>query len=106
VAGAPGLTGHVVSAVRRHERRQFQRLTAPFDLPFYRDPLFRWGWVLSTLGCLVLAAGAVAKGDLQGVAGVFQALVIVLGAPLVLTWSIFGVVGGSIRGFRRGWKGP
>jgi hypothetical protein len=97
----------VVSAVRRRERRPFQTFTAPFDLPFYRDPLFRWGWALSTLGCLVLAAGAVAKGDVHhGVAGVFQTLDIVLGAPLVLTWLVFGAIGGSIRGFRRGWKGP
>jgi hypothetical protein len=90
-------------AVKRYYVRTFTR---PFDEPFYRDQLFRWGFALSTVGCLVLIVVSTATGEVHGVEGIFEALVVVLYVPSWLTWLIFGGLGGSVRGARRGWKEP
>ena len=83
MASVAGLR-RAVSVVQRYYVRQVRRFTAPFDEPFYRDPLFRLGWALSALGCLAVAAVEVALGKVSGVAGVFETLSTVLLTPLVL----------------------
>jgi hypothetical protein len=93
-------------AARAVERYYVRTFTRPFDEPFYRDPLFLWGLALSTVGCLVFIVVSAAMGEVHGVKGAFEALVVVLYVPSSLTWLIFGGLGGSVRGARRGWKEP
>lgn len=65
-----------------------------FDLPLHRDPLV---WVAIALWCVWVAFG---RGDRSGMspgANWFQAII---GLPSML-YGI-GVVGGSVREFRRG----
>ena len=96
----------VRSAARAVERHYVRTFTRPFDEPFYRDPLFRWGWPLSTVGCVVFIIMSAATGKVHGVAGFFEPLYIVLLVPLWLPWLLFGALGGSVRGAGRGWKEP
>src|SRR3954469_20287701 len=83
--------------------RLFVRLWAqPFDKPFHRDPLFRWGLALSMLASVAVLVAEIALGDWTK--GVLGALVLVLLVPVGVNQLIFGAVGGCIRAFRRGWS--
>lgn len=76
--------------------------TRPFDEPYYRDPLFRGGLAASCVSMWSVFVMALALGKVDSSFG--AAGLVVLG-PLWLNLWIFGVVGCSIRAFRREWSG-
>jgi hypothetical protein len=95
----------VVMMLRRRVTREREQFFRPFDSP--QDPLFRVGLAVSAVATWVffIARLALGKGEHNPVLWVLSFLYFCLVLPLGVNWLVFGVIGCSIRGFRRGWTG-
>lgn len=86
-------------ATGTQDRWSFDRV---FDPPFYRDPLFRIGLILSVTAVWSTLIVVLALGKTHDAYGLVVSFLLL---PVIVTMVVFGVIGCTVRGFWRGWSG-